>query len=84
MAGTSNTQANHEARPVKTPAEQFRDEWYAKFIGVLIPALLPVMEQMMRETPSRIEAEQFRDRWHAQIAGIMMPHVMLPPFFPRF
>ena len=83
MAGTSNMQANQKARPMKTPAEQFRDEWYAKFIGILIPATLPLMERMMREMPTRIEAEQFRDKWQAQIAGIMVPPLLyLPPLFP--
>lgn len=64
---------------MRTPAELFRDRWYAQFIGILIPATLPLMEQIARETPSRIEAELFRDRWHAQIAHITMPWLFPAP-----
>lgn len=79
MSGTQNTNVCRRGR-TKTPAEQFRDEWYANFIGILIPATLPLMERLMREAPTRIEAEEFRDRWHAQIASIMMPHVFPFPW----
>lgn len=71
MAGATKTRSQAEA-------ERFRNEWEAKFIGILNPWLMPLVEKALQETPPEpTEAERFRDKWEAQIA-----HIMMPWFFP--